>query len=127
MRPLALCLALLVTNVALVFGQGPPLNGTPEQLFDTGMNALSGSSGTRDNFSAIEYFRRSAQKGYTPAQVVLGSFYDAGQIVAGDANQAADWYRKAAEAGDPLAQWLLGGSISLGPGCRRTIPRRRSG
>ncbi|MGC2196378.1 MAG: tetratricopeptide repeat protein [Terriglobales bacterium] len=116
MRSLVLSLALLVTNVASAFAQGPPLNGTPEQLFDAGMNALSGSVGTRDNFSAVEYFRRAARKGYVPAQVVLGSFYDTGQIVAGDPGQAADWYRKAAEAGDPLAQWLLGRLYFIGSG-----------
>lgn len=66
MRSLALCLALLTTNAALAFAQGPPLNGTPEELFNAGMNALSGSAGTRDNFSAVEYFRRSAQKRLQP-------------------------------------------------------------
>jgi uncharacterized protein len=47
---------------------------------------------------------------------VLGYFYDTGQIVAGDAGQAADWYRKAAVADDPLAQWLLGRLYFIGSG-----------
>jgi uncharacterized protein len=70
-------------------------------LFDAGMNALSGSAGTRNDLAAVDYFRRSAQKGYGPAQIVLGYLYDTGQIVVRDTSQAAD-------AGDPLAQWLLG-------------------
>jgi len=42
-----------------------------------------------------------------------------GQIVAADPNQAADWYRKAAEQGDPLAQWLLGRLYFVGSGLSR--------
>ncbi len=72
------------------------------------MNALTGSAGTRNDLAAVDYFRRSAQKNYGPAQVVLGYLYDTGLIVVRDASQAADWYRKATDAGDPLAQWLLG-------------------
>ena len=102
-RSLALCFAFVVTAALAATAQGPPLNGTPEQLFDAGMNALSGSAGTRNDLAAVDYFRRSAQKGYGPAQVVLGYLYDTGQIVVRDTSQAADWYRKAADAGDPLA------------------------
>jgi len=119
MRPFFVCLALLLASLVPAIAQGPPLNGTPEQLFDAGMNRISGSPASRDNFVALDYFRRSAQKGYGPAQVVLGYFYDTAQIVAGDPNQAADWYRKAAEQGDPLAQWLLGRLYFMGSGLPR--------
>src|SRR6266550_8869609 len=107
-RSLSLCFALLIVHLTTALAQGPPLNGTPEQLFDVGMNALSGSAGTRNDLAAVDYFRRSAQKNYGPAQVVLGYLYDMGLIVVRDPSQAADWYRKAANAGDPLAQWALG-------------------
>ncbi len=107
-RSLSLCFALLIVSLTTALAQGPPLNGTPEQLFDAGMNALSGSAGTRNDLAAVDYFRRSAQKNYGPAQVVLGYLYDTGLIVVRDPSQAADWYRKAADAGDRLAQWLLG-------------------
>ncbi len=61
------------------------MNGTPEQLFDAGMNALTGSAGTRNDLAAVDYFRRSAQKNYGPAQVVLGyrwNWGDAGSSTA---------------------------------------------
>jgi len=119
MRSFLLSITFFVASLAAIFAQGPPLNGTPEQLFDAGMNAISGSAGSRDYLAAIEYFRRSAQKDYGPAQVALGYFYDTGQIVAADPNQAADWYRKAAEQGDPLAQWLLGRLYFVGSGLSR--------
>ena len=118
MRKFAVVL-LLVTCPALSHTQGPPLTGTPEQLFDAGMNAISGSPTSRDYLAAIEYFRRSAQKDYASAQVALEYFYDTGQIVAADPNQAADWYRKAAEQGDPLAQWLVGRLYFVGSGLAR--------
>ena len=50
------------------------------QLFDQGMNALMGSSVTRSDANAIEYFRRSADLGFAPAQVVLGYLFETGQI-----------------------------------------------
>jgi TPR repeat protein len=83
------------------------------------MNALSGSASTRENLSAIEYFRRSARKGYAPAQIVLGYFYDTGTIVALDSREAADWYKTAADQGEPLAQWLVGRLYFVGSGVPR--------
>ncbi len=119
MRAVFVFIVFYTASAITSFAQGPPLNGSPEQLFDAGMNAISGSAGTRDYLAAIEYFRRSAQKDYAPAQVALGYFYETGQIVAADQNQAADWYRKAAEQGDPLAQWLLGRLYFIGSGLAR--------
>ena len=119
MRAVFVFIVFYTASAIASFAQGPPLNGAPEQLFDAGMNAISGSAGTRDYLAAIEYFRRSAQKDYAPAQVALGYFYETGQIVAADQNQAADWYRKAAEQGDPLAQWLLGRLYFIGSGLAR--------
>ena len=119
MRSLPLCFALLIVHLTTALAQGPPLNGTPEQLFDAGMNALSGSAGTRNDLAAVDYFRRSAQKNYGPAQVALGYLYDPGLIVVRDPSQAADWYRKAADAGDPLAQWLLGRLYVIASGLPR--------
>jgi TPR repeat protein len=52
---------------------------------------------------------------------VLGYLYDMGQIVVRDTSQAADWYRKAADAGDPLAQWLLGRLYVPGTGLPRDL------
>lgn len=83
-------------------------------LFEKGMNALEGGSGTRSAPEAIEYFRRSASLDFSPAQVVLGYFYETGRNVRAEPQVAADWYRKAARQDDPLAQWLLGRLIYTG-------------
>jgi TPR repeat protein len=89
-RSLPLCFAILMVHLTTALAQCPPLHGTPEQLFDAGMNALSGSAGTRNDLAAVDYFRRSAQKNYASAQVVLGYLYDAGLIVVRDPSQAAN-------------------------------------
>jgi len=112
----AITTALLLLCATLTVAQGPPLNGTPEQLFDAGMNALSGSANTQNSFAAVDYFRKSADKGYAPAQVVMGYFADDGTLIAANASETAEWYRKAADQGDVLAQWLLGRLYVIGSG-----------
>jgi len=107
MRKLLLAPLSLFCTVIVVLAQAPTV-ATPEQLFDAGMNAFTGEASTRDNAVAREYFRRSADGGYAPAQVVLGFLYDTATTVPASPHDAASWYRKAADGGDPLAQWLLG-------------------
>ncbi len=99
---LFLACALLVP--ALSYAQSP----SPDRLFELGMNALSGVDGTRDPQSAVDYLRRSADLGYPPAEVMLGSFYDTGFIVTKEPGEAANWYKKAAQQDDPVGAWLLG-------------------
>ncbi len=84
------------------------------ELFGKGMNALVGSNATRSGANAIEYFHRSAEMGYAPAQVVLGYLYETGRVTTADPREAFNWYRKAAQQDDPLAQWLAGRIIYAG-------------
>ncbi|MGA8150357.1 MAG: tetratricopeptide repeat protein [Terriglobales bacterium] len=84
------------------------------QLFDKGMNALLGSSASRNDVIALDSFHRSAELGYAPAQVVLGYLYETGRIVTPDPMQAFDWYKSAAGQDDPLAEWLVGHMIYSG-------------
>ena len=101
--------------VAAIFANGQTTAGLdPSALFDKGMNALTGSSASRSGANAIEYFRRSAELGFGPAQVVLGYFYETGLNTTADPGEAFELYKKAAQQGDPLAQWLAGRMIYLG-------------
>jgi uncharacterized protein len=86
------------------------------KLFERGMNALEGSSAGHDNLAAVDLLRSSADLGYAPAQVALGYLYDTGTILAAESGQAQEWYRKAAQQDDPLAEWLLGRLIFAGTG-----------
>jgi TPR repeat protein len=107
MRRLMIAL-LFLAEIASAWAQtNTPALNAPE-LFETGMNLLQGGGNTRRELDAVDYFRRSAEQGYAPAQVVLGYFYDVGQFVAEEPGQALYWYKKAAAQDDALAQWLAG-------------------
>jgi TPR repeat protein len=115
MRTLYLAAVLFLTLSA------PAQNNSGEQLYSRAMDAVSGSGPSRNDLEAIDYFKRSAELGYVPAQVALGFLYDTGTLVPGSASQAAEWYRKAADNGDPLAQWLLGRIYFQGGGVPQDV------
>jgi TPR repeat protein len=104
--PFSLFICLLLTLPA--FAQTASLGLNAPQLYEKGMRSLMGVGVSRNDQNAVDYFRRSAELGYAPAQVVLGYFYDTGLVVPQDSGQAADWYKKAARQDDRLADWLLG-------------------
>ena len=91
------------------------------QLYEKGMNALTGTGVSRNDLNATDYIRRSAELGYAPAQVTLGYFYETGTTLAHNPTQAAHWYRKAAEQGDVLGEWLLGRAIFNGETAMRDL------
>src|SRR5258708_2729552 len=115
---LALCLFVATTAANT---QTTTLGLNAPQLYEKGMNSLSGAGVRRNALNAVDYFRRSAELGYPQAQVVLGYFYDTGAIVAQDSRQAADWYKKAARQDDRLADWLVGRLYFTGSGVPRDL------
>lgn len=56
---------------------------------------------------AAKWFRKSAKKGYAPAQFTLGVMYDDGRGVLHDEEKAIKWYRKAADQKYFLAQIMV--------------------
>jgi hypothetical protein len=52
---------------------------------------------------AAEWFRRAADKKFSPAMVMLGEFYRDGKIVPADFAQSFRWYLAGARAGNPVA------------------------
>lgn len=116
MRRITLLLAFVLTSI-VAFAQ----SASPEQLYERGMDAISGAGPSRNDRDALEYFRRSAELGYGPAQVVLGYLYESGTMTGGSQSQAVDWYRKAANQGDVLAQWMLGRSYFNGGGIQQDL------
>ncbi len=89
-------------------------SSSPEALYDRGMDAITGVGPSRNDSLGIDYFRRSAALGYGPAQIALGYYYETGTFLAREPGQAVDFYRKAAQQGDPLAGWLAGRLYFLG-------------
>jgi TPR repeat protein len=111
------CLILLGLTSAFAFAQ----SNSPQALYERGMDAITGIGPSRNDLEGIDYFRRSADLGYGPAQIALGYYYETGTVMTGNQSQALDLYRKAAAQGDPLACWLAGRRYLLGQGVPRDL------
>ena len=107
--------SILVLWSAMALAQ----SNSPEALYDRGMDAITGVGPSQNDALGIDYFRRSAELGYGPAQIALAYYYETGTAVAINQSQAVDLYRKAAQQGDPLAGWLAGRHYFLGNGVPR--------
>ena len=92
---------------------------SPEALYDRGVDAITGVGPSQNDSLGIDYFRRSADLGFGPAQVALAYYYETVTVLASNPSQAVDLYRKAAQQGDPLAGWLAGRHYFLGNGVPR--------
>jgi len=62
----------------------------------------------RDQKRAFDWFTRSAEQGFSKAQLNLGRVYFHGHGVAQDKDLAVEWQIKAAEQGLPEAQFSVG-------------------
>jgi TPR repeat protein len=120
-RVLTFFLPLCMLLASATHAQTVTLGLNASQLYEKGMNSLLGVGVSRNDLNAVDYFRRSAELGYSQAQVVLGYFYDTGSIVTQDSQQAADWYKKAAKQDDRLADWLVGRLYYTGSGVPRDL------
>jgi TPR repeat protein len=89
-------------------------SSSPDSLYERGMDAITGVGPSRNDTAGIDYFRRSADLGYGPAQIALAYYYETGTFLTREPGQALDLYRKAAQQGDPLAGWLAGRLYFLG-------------
>jgi len=96
-------------------------SSSPDALYERGMDAITGIGPSQNDSLGIDYFRRSADLGYGPAQIALAYYYETGTFLAADPGRAVDLYRKAAQQGDPLAGWLAGRHYFLGNGVPRDL------
>ena len=94
----------------------PAQSSSPDSLYERGMDAITGVGPSQNDSLGIDYFRRSSDLGYGPAQIALAYYYETGTFLARDPGQAVDLYRKAAQQGDPLAGWLVGRLYFIGIG-----------
>lgn len=65
---------------------------------------------------AVEYWRKSAEQGYAPAEAALGSAYGRGFGIGRNYAVAMAWYQKAADQGYPAAQFAMGNFYATGRG-----------
>jgi TPR repeat protein len=109
-RTLLLCLAALP-----LVAQRPD----PVALYERGMNALTGSGTSRNEYDAARYLRDSADLGYAPAQTALGALTERGIGVTPSQTDALALYKKAATQNDPIARWIVGRMYLFGEGVVR--------
>jgi TPR repeat protein len=117
---------MILSSIFLFLGTLALAQSTsPEALYERGMDAITGVGPSRNDAEGVDYFRRSSDVGYGPAQIALGYYYETGTSVARDPAKAVDLYRKAAQQGDPLAGWLAGRIYFLGNGVPRDLEAAR--
>ncbi len=59
------------------------------------------------NNEGLDWIRKSAEQGYAPAENSLGNYYEFGEFVGKDLEQAKSWYQKAADQGNADAVTAL--------------------
>jgi TPR repeat protein len=112
---------LVLLSCALLAPAVAQTNLNAPRLFELGMDALTGIGPGRDTVAAMDYFRKSADLGYPPAQIALGYYYEVGGLIAADPAQAVDWYKKAAKQDDRVGDWVLGRMYYKGSGTARDL------
>jgi TPR repeat protein len=82
----------------------PPPPPSPKEQFEEGRRHEK----LGEYEIALQWFKRSADRGYADAMFKLGNLFYDGIDVKENRSTAADWYRKAAEKGYAEAQYKLG-------------------
>jgi TPR repeat protein len=111
----------ILAIIALLSSIAGAQSGSPDALYDRALDAITGVGPSRNDQQGLDYFRRSAELGYGPAQVAMGYYFENGLAGAPNQAQAITFYRKAAQTGDPLGAWLAGRLYFLGTGVPRDL------
>jgi len=70
----------------------------------------------RSYVKAAEYWRKSAEQGYAPAEAATGYAFGTGKGMGRNIASAIMWYRKAADQGYALAEYAMGNFYATGRG-----------
>jgi len=77
--------------------------GSASAAYQIGLIYVEGNgSFARNPIAAASWFKKSADKGYAPAQTALGALYDEGLGVTKNQEEAKKWFQKAADQGDTV-------------------------
>jgi TPR repeat protein len=117
---LAPILALLMSAFSMAQSE------SPDALYERGMDAITGVGASHNDALGVDYFKRSSELGYGPAEIALGYYYEMGTFITGNQGQpSVDLYKKAAVQGDPLGAWLTGRRYFLGNGVPKDLDAAR--
>ncbi|MGH8321871.1 MAG: 2OG-Fe(II) oxygenase [Gammaproteobacteria bacterium] len=90
---------------------------TPENWFQSGEKLVTVNQyGTPEFTEGLELLKKSAEAGFTDAQVVLGHLYVQVHTLPDAASESAHWYQRATERGHPVAQDRLADLYMSGRG-----------
>ena len=92
---LRLCFAVFSGGFAESAMESTVAEMTAEELYQTGKEAFD----AEDYGKAMEYYQPAADLGAPEAMFALGECFYEGKGTEKDLNRAAEWYRKALEAG----------------------------
>ena len=89
-----------------------------DALYNIAVNYQNGLGGLKkDEATALEWYRKAADKGYADAMNRIGRYYDEGLgSLKKDEATALEWYRKAADKGNASALYNIAGYYQLGLG-----------
>jgi TonB family protein len=77
------------------------------------------SQSPRDHEEAVPLLQKAADKGWAPAQTLLGKAYREGRGVPADTELGSEWIRKAAAQSHLEAQYLMAELLEQGSGVRK--------
>ena len=92
--------------------------GNPRAHYHFALHLLDGKGIAENRVMAETHLRKAALAGYRPAMVALARLH-------GDGFEAAQWWRAAANAGDPEAQFAVGVMYARGEAGSGTARHRR--
>lgn len=70
----------------------------------------------KDEAKAVEWYRKSAENGFAPAQFALAMAYDLGRGIKQDPAKGTEWLQKAADQNHPQSQTALAAKMERGVG-----------
>jgi TPR repeat protein len=112
----------VVLVMLVVLMGGAPLTPVRALDFETGLKAFD-----EGNYAvAFENWWAMARRGDAKSQASLGFLYYSGKGVHRDDSKSLEWFRRAADAGQPTAQFFLGLHYFYGRGVPRDLARAYS-
>ncbi len=81
--------------------------GDATAMFQIGRHFTDGIGVEKDLVKAAEWYKKSADLGFVPAQYIIGNFNEKGVGLPTDPTKAAEWYEKAASSGHVVAMHNL--------------------
>eukprot|EP00614_Pseudopedinella_elastica_P017395 CAMPEP_0172652146 /NCGR_PEP_ID=MMETSP1068-20121228/243168_1 /TAXON_ID=35684 /ORGANISM="Pseudopedinella elastica, Strain CCMP716" /LENGTH=612 /DNA_ID=CAMNT_0013466551 /DNA_START=537 /DNA_END=2375 /DNA_ORIENTATION=- len=102
--------------------KGAAENGHAQAQCNLGCMYAGGQGVEKNDFIALQWFRKASEQGEAQAQYNLGGMYAHGRGIIKNPESAVIWFRRAAEQGHVDAQCSLGRMYATGEGVETNYP-----